>query len=393
MFEFVTEQRNSAKIKVIGVGGAGGNAVNRMIEGGLTGVEFITINTDSQALEQSQAPHRIQIGERSTQGLGSGGIPDIGREAVLESRDLILESLEGSNMVFVTAGMGGGTGTGAAPVVAECARELGALTVGIVTRPFEFEGRQRMRHSDEGLEELRDMVDTLIVIPNQRLLSIVGDDVSLLSAFTLADEVLLRATRGISELITVPALINLDFADVRTVMAGMGDAIMGTGEASGENRAIEATNQAISSPLLEDVTMAGARGVLISFSGGKDLSLREVSEAASLVCETAGEEAHIIFGATVSDELEGSIRVTVVATGVGTRGGPQKKKLIPVEKRVHEVSDELALDDLKRPAFRRREGFFPRWRQNPSVNERPAPADARSRDDLDRPTFLRAHAD
>ncbi len=424
MFEFVNDRVDNACIKVVGVGGAGGNAVNRMIEGGLTGVEFIAINTDNQALQQSQAPHRIQIGDRLTQGLGSGGIPMTGRAAVQESQDLVAEAVDGANMVFVTAGMGGGTGTGAAPVVAETARAMGALTVGIVTKPFEFEGRQRLRHAEEGLEELREAVDTLIVIPNQRLLAVVGDDVSLLDSFRLADEVLLRATRGISELITVPALINLDFADVRTVMAGMGDAIMGTGEAIGEGRAIEATNQAISSPLLEDVSIAGARGVLISFTGGRDLSLREVSEAANLVCETAGPDAHIIFGAMISEEMEGNLRVTVVATGVGSRE-PRSRRAIPVEKRVQEPQPVAPSDDWDRPAFRRREGFLPRWKSgqstpgnpgsqpgthpgaNPNLNQSQEaknrqevknrladrPKTKSGRDDLDRPTFLRAHAD
>ncbi|NNE09404.1 MAG: cell division protein FtsZ, partial [Gemmatimonadetes bacterium] len=301
---------------------------------------------------------------------------------------------------------------------------MGALTVGIVTKPFEFEGRQRLRHAEEGLEELREAVDTLIVIPNQRLLAVVGDDVSLLDSFRMADEVLLRATRGISELITVPALINLDFADVRTVMAGMGDAIMGTGEAIGEGRAIEATNQAISSPLLEDVSIAGARGVLISFTGGRDLSLREVSEAANLVCETAGPDAHIIFGAMISEEMEGNLRVTVVATGVGSRE-PQSRRAIPVEKRVQEPQPVAPSDDWDRPAFRRREGFLPRWKSgqgssgnpgsqpgthpggNPNLNQKQEtknrqevknrladrPKTKSGRDDLDRPTFLRAHAD
>lgn len=420
MFEFVNDRVDNACIKVVGVGGAGGNAVNRMIDGGLTGVEFIAINTDNQALQQSQAPHRIQIGDRLTQGLGSGGIPMTGRAAIQESQDLVAEAVDGANMVFVTAGMGGGTGTGAAPVVAETARAMGALTVGIVTKPFEFEGRQRLRHAEEGLEELREAVDTLIVIPNQRLLAVVGDDVSLLDSFRMADEVLLRATRGISELITVPALINLDFADVRTVMAGMGDAIMGTGEAIGEGRAIEATNQAISSPLLEDVSIAGARGVLISFTGGRDLSLREVSEAANLVCETAGPDAHIIFGAMISEEMEGNLRVTVVATGVGSRE-PQARRSIPVEKRVQEPQPVAPTDDWDRPAFRRREGFLPRWKSgqnapgnpaanpgaNPNMNQQQEtknrqevknrlaerPKTKSGRDDLDRPTFLRAHAD
>ncbi|MFH1277826.1 MAG: cell division protein FtsZ [Candidatus Eisenbacteria bacterium] len=385
MFEFASENYDGARIKVAGVGGAGGNAVNRMIDAGLSGVEFVALNTDGQALNLSRAPHRIQIGEKTTMGLGSGGQPETGRRAVEESRDMLYDALEGANMVFVTAGMGGGTGTGASPVVAAVARDLGALTVGIVTKPFEFEGRQRMRQADEGIAELKAMVDTLIVIPNQRLLSVVGANVSLLDAFATADEVLLRATRGISELITQPALVNLDFADVRTIMAGMGDAIMGTGAASGENRAVEATNQAISSPLLEDVTIAGARGVLISISGGTDLTLQEVNEATSLVCETAGPEANIIFGAMVSEALQGEVHVTVVATGVGSREG-QRPKVISCENRVRRVEPVAEIARLQKPAFQRREGMLSRWKTQMRTNRR-------DDDDLDTPTFLRAQAD
>jgi len=392
VFEFVTNQVDAAKIKVVGVGGAGGNAVNRMIEAGLSGVDFLAANTDSQALDQSMAGHRLQLGEKVTGGLGSGGLPEVGRRAVEESRDMIVDALEGANMVFVTAGMGGGTGTGAAPVVAEVARDLGALTVGIVTKPFEFEGRRRMRQAEEGLAELKSMVDTMIVIPNQRLLSVVGPGVSLIEAFTTADEVLLRATRGISELITLPALVNLDFADVRTIMSDMGDALMGTGAASGDNRAVEATNQAISSPLLEDVTIQGARGVLISIAGGTDLTLQEVNEATSLVCDEAGPEANIIFGAQVNDDLQGEVRVTVIATGVGARAEQRipepARKVVPCEARVEERRDPADLTDLQTPAFRRREGMLSRLKaRRRAVNY------GRDDDDLDTPTFLRAQAD
>jgi len=391
VFEFVTEQSKRARIKVAGVGGAGGNAVNRMIDSGVSGVEFVTLNTDSQALQMSRAQHRIQIGEQVTLGLGSGGQPEVGRRAIEESREMLYDSLDGANMVFVTAGMGGGTGTGASPIVAEVARELNALTVGIVTKPFEFEGRQRMRQAEEGIAELKAMVDTLIVIPNQRLLSVAGPDVTLLNAFTMADEVLLRATRGISELITQPALVNLDFADVKTIMANMGDAIMGTGAAEGENRAIEATNQAISSPLLEDVTIAGARGVLISVSGGPDMTLREVNEATSLVCETAGHEANIIFGAMVSEELEGEIRVTVIATGVGARESV-RPRVIPCESRVRRtepLAEVSEVSELQRPAFQRRSGMLSRWKSQMRTTRQVGGDD----DDLDTPTFLRAQAD
>ena len=392
MFEFVPEQINAACIKVVGVGGAGGNAINRMIDAGLSGVEFLSVNTDSQALEQSHASHRLQVGEKVTGGLGSGGLPEVGRRAVEESREMIVDVLDGANMVFVTAGMGGGTGTGAAPVIAEVAREVGALTVGVVTKPFEFEGQRRMRQAEEGLAELKSHVDTLIVIPNQRLLTVVGPSVSLLEAFATADEVLLRATRGISELITMPALVNLDFADVRTIMANMGDALMGTGAASGENRAIEATQEAISSPLLEDVTIQGAKGVLISISGGNDLTLQEVNEATSLVCETAGREANIIFGAKISDDLAGEVRVTVIATGVGSHeakgSGEKVRRVIPREARVERNEEQVEVQDLQRPAFRRREGMLSRWKtQRKSIRQ------TRNEDDLDTPTFLRAQAD
>ncbi len=320
-FEFEEKVRCEARIKVVGVGGSGGNAINRMILAGLSGMDFLAVNTDAQALAQSATAHRIQIGERLTQGLGSGGIPDVGREAVEEDRETVREALAGANMVFVTAGMGGGTGTGAAPIVAELARESGALTVGIVTKPFTFEGRKRMEQAEAGLRALREHVDTLIVIPNQRLLSIVMKETPLLAAFRMADEVLHQATKGISDLILVPGIVNLDFADVRTIMGNMGDAIMGTGTASGEHRAVEAANSAVSSPLLEDVSISGAKGILINISGGSDLSLFEVSEATEIIHAAAGEDANIIFGAVVDEQLNGEIRVTVIATGINARVG------------------------------------------------------------------------
>ena len=318
-FEFEDRPVCEAKIKVIGVGGAGGNAVNRMIEAGLSGVEFIAINTDAQVLRTSAAPERVQIGAMLTQGLGSGGIPDVGREAIEEDREMIREIVAGANMVFVTAGLGGGTGTGAAPVVAEIAREAGALTVGVVTKPFLFEGRKRMAQADQGLQALKAQVDTLIVIPNQRLLSIVMKDTPLTQAFRMADEVLHQATKGISDLIMVPGLVNLDFADVRTIMGNMGGALMGTGTARGEHRAVEAAHAAVSSPLLEDVSIGGAKGVLINISGGSDLTLFEVSEATEIIHEAAGEDANIIFGAVIDESLLGEVRVTVIATGIGPK--------------------------------------------------------------------------
>ena len=309
------EVRNSARIKVIGVGGGGSNAVNRMVRVGLSGVEFIVANTDLQALQVNAAPVKIQIGNKLTKGLGAGADPDVGRQAALEDTDAIIHALTGADMVFVTTGLGGGTGTGAAPVIASLASELGALTIAVVTRPFKFEGRKRAAQADRGLEALRECVDTVITIPNERLLTIIDRQTSLTDAFTTADDVLRQAIQGISDLILVPGLINLDFADVRTIMAGMGVAMMGTGVMSGENRTVEAAKAAISSPLLEGASVNGARGVIINVTGGPDLSLLEVSEASSLIQEAAHEDANIIFGAVVDQKLEGQVKVTVIATG------------------------------------------------------------------------------
>jgi cell division protein FtsZ len=317
VFELDSNYENCAKMKVIGVGGAGGNAINRMIDAGLSGVEFISINTDMQDLENCKATRRVQIGSRLTKGLGAGANPDIGRKAIEEDRDMVAESLQGADMVFVTAGMGGGTGTGACPVAAEIAKEQGALTIGIVTKPFEFEGKKRMTRAHLGIEELKGKVDTLIIIPNQRLLGLATPDTKFVDAFRMADGVLLQATKGISELITVPGLINLDFADVKTVMAEMGDALMGIGYGSGENRAKEAATQAISSPLLDNVSINGAKAVLINITGNGNLSLLEVNEAASLITDAAGADANIIFGAVIDETLQDEIRVTVIATGFG----------------------------------------------------------------------------
>jgi cell division protein FtsZ len=317
MFEFVEEFNLNARIKVIGIGGGGGNAVNTMIGGKLNGVEFLVANTDAQSLDASRAPVRIQLGGAVTKGLGAGANPEIGRRAALEDQDTIKEYLAGSDMIFITAGMGGGTGTGGAPVIARVAREVGALTVGVVTKPFIFEGKKRMRQAEEGIAELKSSVDTLIVIPNQRLLSIAAKTTTMLEAFHKADEVLLQAVRGISDLIITPGLINLDFADVRTVMAEMGLALMGASMATGENRAIEAAQRAISSPLLEDISIQGARGVLINITGGPDLCLHEVNEAASMIQEEAHDEANIIFGAVIDETMTDEIRITVIATGFG----------------------------------------------------------------------------
>ncbi len=309
------ETRAGARIKVIGVGGGGGNAVNRMVRSGLEGVEFIVANTDLQALAQNAAPTRIQIGAKLTKGLGAGADPDIGRRAALEDTDKLIEVLSDADMVFVTTGLGGGTGTGAAPVIAGLATELGALTIAVVTRPFSFEGKRRGTSAERGLNELRDAVDTVITIPNERLLATIDRRTPLPDAFAAADDVLRQAIQGISDLIIVPGMINLDFADVKTIMSGMGFAIMGTGIGEGETRAIDAAQRAISSPLLEDASVKGARGVIINVTGGPDFSLVEVSEASTIIQEAAHEDANIIFGAVIDPTMEGKVKITVIATG------------------------------------------------------------------------------
>src|SRR5687767_6019617 len=307
--------RSGARIKVVGVGGGGSNAVNRMVTAGLDGVEFIVANTDLQALRLNPAPNKLQIGSKLTKGLGAGADPNVGRQAALEDTEKLIEALDGADMVFVTTGLGGGTGTGAAPVIASLASELGALTIAVVTKPFRFEGKKRQIQAEQGLEELRQSVDTVITIPDERLLATISRITSLNDAFTNADDVLRQAIQGISDLILVPGMINLDFADVKTIMAGMGLAIMGTGFAEGENRAMMAANAAISSPLLEDASVRGARGVIINVTGGSDLSLIEVSEASAIIQEAAHDEANIIFGAVVDPRMEGKVKITVIATG------------------------------------------------------------------------------
>jgi cell division protein FtsZ len=324
MFEFDDSHGKSAQIKVIGVGGGGGNAINTMIASELSGVDFIAANTDAQTLENSRATLRVQLGRELTKGLGAGSNPEVGRNAAIENREDIRDLLEGADMVFVTAGLGGGTGTGAAPIITDVAKECGALTVGVVTKPFAFEGKRRMRQAEQGILELRKVMDTLITIPNQRLLSIADRNVPLLDAFKKVDEVLLLAVQGISDLITVHGLINLDFADVRTIMNEMGMAIMGSGVAAGEGRSLEAARQAISSPLLEDLSISGARGILINITGGEDLTLHEINEAASLIQEEAHEEANIIFGSVINPTLGDEVRVTVIATGLD-QGEPFEK--------------------------------------------------------------------
>jgi len=353
LIEFDIEMDQFAQIRVVGVGGGGNNAVNRMIESGLKGVEFIAVNTDKQALFTSQANQKIQIGEKLTKGLGAGANPEIGQRAAEESRDEIMQVLKGADMVFVTAGMGGGTGTGAAPVIAEIAKELGVLTVGVVTKPFLFEGRQRMMNAEKGIQALKERVDTLVTIPNDRLLQIVEKRTSMLEAFRIADDVLRQGVQGISDLIAVPGLINLDFADVRTIMNERGLAHMGIGRASGEGRAVEATKQAIQSPLLE-TTIEGARGVLLNITGSENLSLFEVNEAAEMVAQAADPDAKIIFGAVIDESLQDEIRITVIATGFESdnRGRSNKRR---IEKTAASVFDGAKDDDdLDIPTFLRR---------------------------------------
>ncbi|MDR3289314.1 MAG: cell division protein FtsZ [Peptococcaceae bacterium] len=318
MMEFDTEYSQSAEIKVIGVGGGGNNAVNRMITAGLKGVDFISINTDSQALNLSTAGKKIQIGIKLTKGLGAGANPEIGGKAAEESREDLLEALKGADMVFVTAGMGGGTGTGAAPVVAQIAKELGALTIGVVTRPFAFEGRRRALQAEKGIAELKSKVDALITIPNDRLLQVVDKHTTIHEAFRIADDVLRQGVQGISDVISVPGLINLDFADVKTIMLNTGSALMGIGQASGENRAVDAARKAISSPLLE-TSIEGAQGVLVSITGGSQLTMFEANDAALAISEAADPEANVIFGAVIDENLKEEVRVTVIATGFDQR--------------------------------------------------------------------------
>ncbi len=360
-----------ARIKVIGIGGGGGNAVNRMIEAGIEGIEFLVANTDLQALKRSRAPIKIQLGSRLTKGLGAGADPVVGREAALEDTDKIIEILEGADMVFVTTGLGGGTGTGAAPIVASLATELNALTVAVVTKPFQFEGRRRMLQAEQGLRELQECVDTVITIPNERLLHTVDRGASLSDSFRVADDVLRQAVQGISDLITVPGLINLDFADVKTIMSGMGMALMGAGRATGENRAVEATQQAISSPLLEEASIQGARGVLINITGGPDLTLYEVNAASSIIREAADEDANIIFGAVIDEDMREEMKITVIATGF--------------EREAVAVGASAVAHQVVPPAT-------PRYQRNIDDLPRNMMGQARA-DDLDVPTFIRKKAD
>jgi cell division protein FtsZ len=380
MIQFEIENAGSARMKVVGVGGAGGNAVNRMIFANLQGVEFVAVNTDCQALAKSSAATKIQIGSRITKGLGSGGDPEIGRRSAEEDRDVIAEVVDGADMVFVTAGMGGGTGTGGSPVLAEIAKSSGALTVAIVTKPFIFEGKRRMKQAEEGITELKKHVDTVIAIPNQKLLQVVAKETPLLDAFATADEVLLKATRGISDLITMPGEINLDFADVRTIMSEMGDAIMGTGTATGDNRAKEAATRALRSPLLEDVSIAGAKGLLINVTGGSMMTLAEVSDAANTVYEAAGADANVIFGTAIDEAFSDEIRVTVIATGIGLPAGEERRSV-----------PERGQSPVVNGTFLQR-NF--RKRQVPEVETQARVSVDPGLDvDYDMPAFLRRHTD
>ncbi len=395
----IVDSENQAKMRVVGVGGAGGNAVNRMIDAGLQGVDFIAANTDAQVLELSLASRRIQIGSNVTRGLGAGADPEVGRRAIEETRDQMAEELSGSDLVFVTAGMGGGTGTGAAPVVADIARDAGALTVGIVTKPFAMEGSTKMRNAEAGIEELKAAVDTLIVIPNQRLLSVSSRETTLKDAFAMADEVLHQATRGISDLITIPGEVNLDFNDVRTVMLQGGDALMGTGGSVGENRAVEAAQKALHSPLLEEVNIQGAKGVLVNISAGSDLKLFEVNDAVTVITEAGGEDAHVIWGTVLDDTLGDELRVTVIATGFEIETNGRSRSEIGFSR---EIPRRLGAEI---PAYIRRGAGQPEpatvaqasnsstEEDTPEENaEEPAsedPLEELSLDDLEYPTFLR----
>jgi cell division protein FtsZ len=388
--EFETEA--SARIKVVGVGGAGGNAINRMIESGFTGVDFVAINTDAQALECSLAPHRVQIGKTLTHGLGSGGNPDIGRKAVEEDVESVTSALRGADMVFIAAGMGGGTGTGAGPVVASVAKKLGSLVVAVVTKPFLFEGQYRMRQATDGLAALKQEVDTAIVIPNQRLLAVASKTTPIREAFKIADDVLLLATKGVTDLVTVPGLVNLDFADVRSVMTGMGDAVMGTGVAGGKNRAVEAAQHAISSPLLEDVSVAGARGVLVNVTGGADLTLHEINEAAMVINDAIGAETNMIFGAVIDDTLNDQVMITVIATGFQAPRKKEQPQAVRTERRNEAAKLVPRHPSTESPA-----------RVRPEPQPEPAEADRglvcakeprrTTRRDLEIPTFLRRQMD
>ncbi|HTO99443.1 MAG TPA: cell division protein FtsZ, partial [Myxococcales bacterium] len=370
MDETTTTNELGAKIKVVGVGGGGGNALNTMILAGLTGVDFIAANTDCQALNHNRAKTKVQLGAMVTKGLGAGANPEIGRQAALEDREKITAALEGADMVFVTAGMGGGTGTGGAPIIADIARSLGALTVGVVTKPFMFEGKRRLKQADHGIAELKNAVDTLITIPNQRLLAVADEKTTLLDTFKKADEVLLNAVQGISDLITIPGLINVDFADVRTIMSNMGVALMGTGTAGGETRALAAAKMAVESPLLEDVQIDGATGILINITGGANMTLVEVNQACSLIQEAAHEDANIIFGSVIDDEMGDRLKITVIATGFTSRDARRIERTDATRQVRGPAQGTLAMPHAQEPAVAR----HPVAQRTPEIQRAPTPA-------------------
>ncbi|HVA95028.1 MAG TPA: cell division protein FtsZ [Candidatus Dormibacteraeota bacterium] len=382
---FSEESQPGAKIKVIGVGGGGCNAVNRMIRAKVEGVEFIAANTDQQALKLSQAPVKLQLGGKLTKGLGAGANPEIGRKAALEDTDKIIEALEGSDMIFLTTGLGGGTGSGAAPVVASLASELGALTVAVVTKPFAFEGKRRQQQAEQALSELVGCVDTVIVIPNERLMETVEAGTSFFEAFRIADDILRQAVQGISDIITIPGIINRDFADVRTIMQGQGYAVMGTAVASGANRAVEAANRAINSPLLEDNSIQGAQGILINISGSSSLTLSEVHDASSVIQQAAHENANIIFGAVMDDAMKEQVKITVIAAGfreAARRQPHQKPAYLPKTWKAGREEEQVVPEPQE----------IPQEAPRPTVNELIHQEDTAAADDLDVPTFLRRAA-
>ncbi len=381
MFEFDERIDQTARIKVIGVGGGGGNAVNAMIVSNIEGVEFFTANTDAQALRASRAPMKIQLGSKLTKGLGAGASPDVGREAALEDRARLAELLEGADMVFIAAGLGGGTGTGAAPVIAEVAKEIGALTVGVVTKPFAREGKQRLKKAEDGVDALKDVVDSLIVVPNDRLLGLAGKSMSILDAFKPADDVLRQAVQGISDLITTSGLINVDFADVKAIMSERGMAMMGIGIAEGEKRAAEAAHQAISSPLLEDIDISGAKGVLVNISGSANMTMEEFEEASRIIHEKVHEDANIIIGLVIDEELGDRLKITAIATGFGTTFNRGARKAEELKVRTSFSSNKV---DHDLPTFiRERQKDAPRGLRS-SVSED---------QEYDIPTFLRRRVD
>jgi cell division protein FtsZ len=386
---------SAANIKVIGVGGGGGNAINRMIDAQLKRVHFLAANTDCQALARNKAPIKLQLGSKLTKGLGAGGNPEIGRGAALEDTENVVDALTGADMVFVTGGLGGGTGTGAAPIIANLARELGALVVAVVTLPFSFEGRRRLLQAEEGLQALRDVVDTVITIPNDKLLHTVERATPLAESFVIADDILRQAVQGISDLITVPGEINLDFADVKTVMSGMGMALMGTGVADGENRAVEAAQRAVSSPLLEESSIHGARGVLINISGGEDMSLHEVSEAAKIIQEAADPDANIIFGTVIDRNMKGSVKVTVIATGFAREGVhvPREEFSTP---RPEFAPQQTPLSATATAVEQQPDRFMRTAGNNldfDATDDGMTPNFGKMKDDLDVPAFLRKQMD